>query len=147
MKRSLEYKIEHDNLFGCIKYKSDYSIYLMPIGWWILNYTANDPNHSNNPSYRNNIYNVTDDKIKGFINAIEDNRVSLGDLESVENVPLELLTLSFFIDFDSKLFINGYYDNVLIEKYMPDSTWIGEMGFPLNYIPNALKSYFTNPTV
>ena len=108
----IQKNIDNNFLFGCIKYKNDYTFYLMPIAYWILNHLKYDPAY--NPKdwefvFRDNILNVEGDKIEPFIQAIEIDRIDLGVIKSKEYNFNDIFC--FFIDFDSKTFVN-YFDDI-----------------------------------
>lgn len=143
MKKILE-KLKKDYLFGCVKYKGDYHIYLMPIAWWILNYQKYDPTYDPNKwnfVFRDNILNVENDKIDDFIHSIKDDRLDTNELRFSSGMQKRNMHLFFFIDFDSKLFVNGFPD-IEVEEYLPNENWGGKFGEPLNYLPEGLKSFF-----
>jgi hypothetical protein len=144
--KELKELFEDNYLLGCIKYNNSYSIYLMPIAWWILNYKKYDPSYNPNDwtdVYRENILNVTDDKIDGFLKSIEQDRLSLDEVQLLGNdIPHEYLHINFFVDFDKKMFINGYSDNVAVEEYLPDESWRGQIDNSINYLPDNIRSLF-----
>ncbi|QNR87019.1 hypothetical protein H9N25_11855 [Pedobacter riviphilus] len=134
----IQENIENSYLFGCMKYKNDLSFYLMPIAFWILNYSKYDPTY--NPKdwddiYRDNLLNVSDENIELYLRSIELDKI---DLDSVDVKKYDLANIFlFFIDFDSKIFIS-YFDDIDIEEYLPDESWVGKFDNPLNYLPEAL---------
>ncbi|QEE50340.1 hypothetical protein FUA48_12355 [Flavobacterium alkalisoli] len=44
------------------------------------------------------------------------------------------ILLQFYIDFDSKLYIS-YFDDIILEEYVPDNTWTGKFDNALKYLP------------
>jgi hypothetical protein len=142
----LMYRFENNYLLGCVKYKGKYNIYLMPIAWWILNYEKYDPGY--NPTdwkdiFRDNILNVSEDAVEDFMKSIEADRIDLTELPMlVAKIPGKYMRLRFFIDFDLKLFVNGYYDNIAIEEYLPDESWRGRSDDPNSYLPKYLQDFF-----
>lgn len=141
-------RIEHYNaLLGCIKINNEYNFYLMPVAWWILNYKKYDPAHSThaNFDFRNNIYTVTDSNIGNFIQSISADKISAAELQQITNTYKNTNEqyysyLSFYIDFDKKLYVNGFY-NIELEKYLPEK-WKGKSGNPTNYLPRNLFVLF-----
>lgn len=138
-------KVEENYLFGCIKYNQVFNFYLMPLAYWILNYKKYDPNY--NPEkwsfvFRDNILNVLDKDVALYLRAIKIDKLNIFEFEnSMKNIPSNYRVLYFFIDFDKKKFINGFYD-LDVENYLPDHTWSDEFGNPTDYIPNEFKLYF-----
>jgi hypothetical protein len=147
-------RFEDNYLLGCIKYHDQYTLYLMPIAWWILNYKKYDPEYSSKrksvsyesgygpskpePIFRDNILNVSDGEIEAYLDSIKEDKLSIKDLELIINVPTDFRYLHFFIDFDCKIFINGFFD-IAVEDYLPDQIWKGEAGEPVSYLPSELK--------
>jgi hypothetical protein len=138
----LKKRFENNYLLGCIKYLGRYELYLMPIAYWILNYKKYDPEYD--PAkwesvFRDNILNVTDGEITGYLNSITGDKLNLEDMESImKDGSPEYRQLYFFINFDNKKFVNGFYD-IEVEEYLPDQNWDGESGNPIDYLPNELK--------
>jgi len=138
-------KLNADYLLGCIRYQNSYFLYAMPLGWWILNYDKYDPSfrsHADLASFRNGILNVIDSEVGNFLDTIECDKVTPGDFKLAVNASAEERRLNFFIDFDGKLFINGYFENVEPEEYLPDTAWRGEIGYPIEFLPKALRVEF-----
>ena len=138
-------KFEDNYLLGCIKYKGAFRNYLMPVAWWILNYKKYDPGYD--PAkwqfvFRDHIYNVSDSEVDRFMRAIEADSLDTNKLRVViKELPPEHAHLYFFIDFDRKLFVNGFAD-VEVEEYLPEGSWKGEFGDPVNYLPEEMKAIF-----
>jgi hypothetical protein len=131
---TVQQKIEEDYIFGCIKYKANCSLYLMPIAYWILDYKKYDPNY--NPDdwefiFRDNILVVNDSNIDKFMNAIEVDKIQPDEFSK------STYRLTFFIDFDTKLFISSFGD-IEVEEYVPNN-WQGKYGDPTGYLPFQCK--------
>lgn len=76
---TINQRIDEDYLLGYIKYHNSYSVYLMPIAYWILNYSKYDPGYNGDDwqfVFRNNILNVMDDKIDDFLNSISYDKIN-----------------------------------------------------------------------
>jgi len=141
MAEKIKENIDNSYLFGCVKYKNDYSFYLMPIAYWILNYAKYDPNYNPNDwkdgdVFRDNILNVEDQNIQPFIQSIKVDKIDLNNAEVKKYNFKDIFY--FFLDFDSKTFIS-FFDDIEIEEYLPDEKWIGKFDNPLNYLPEELK--------
>jgi hypothetical protein len=144
---SLIQKIKEDNILGCIKYNGICDMYLMPIAWWILNHEKYDPNY--NPKewkfeFRDNIFNVTNDKIDQFLISIDAYKLSIVDLNFlIKNTTKEDHSVCFYIDFDKKLFVSAF-NEIEVEEYLPSIDWKGIFVNPFEFMPNELKLIFTN---
>jgi hypothetical protein len=141
----IENNIKNSYLFGCIKHKDRFAFYLMPVVYWVLNHPKYAPSY--NPEncdyvFRDNVLNITDDKIEDFIQAIEVDKI---DVASVGMASYRFMDVFlFFVDFDSKTFIS-YFHDIDIEEYLPDEKWIGKFEDPINYLPeNLIKKVFPN---
>ena len=145
MTDKIQENIDNSYLLGCVKYKNNFSFYLMPIAYWILNYAKYDPSY--NPDdwkdgnvFRDDILNVSDENMNPFIQSIEIDKIDLNFVAFKEYSFADIFL--FFIDFNSKIFIS-YFDDIEIEEYLPDEKWIGKFDNPLNYLPEELKVYFS----
>ena len=142
---SIKKRLDDNYLLGVIKHENIYNIYLMPIAWWILNHNKYDPNYNPNiwkEVFRNHIYNVEDKNIDLFLKSIEGDKLSSNEiiLAKTQN-PNDFIHLYFFIDFDKKIFINGFSD-IEVEEYLPNENWKGIFGNPNAYLPEVLISIF-----
>jgi hypothetical protein len=140
--QEIEQRFEEDYLLGCIKKSGRCDIYLMPIAWWILNYKKYDPQYNPNEwkdVFRDHIYNVTDNQIENFLRSVDEDKLNTEELVILaDNMPLRYRHLFFYIDFDDKLFVNGFSD-IEVESYLPDENWKGFFGVPIDYLPIDLK--------
>ncbi|MBS1605211.1 MAG: hypothetical protein JST42_21285 [Bacteroidetes bacterium] len=110
-----------------------------------MNYDKYDPGfrfQAESSNFRNGVLNVTDSEIENFLMAIDNDKVGPRDFKLAVDAPAESKRLKFFVDFDGKLFINGYYENVEPEEYLPDPAWRGEMGYPIDFLPNEIRIEF-----
>lgn len=131
-------KINDSYLLGCIKYQKKYRFYLMPVAYWILNYSKYDPTY--NPkdweySFRNDILNVTELENENYLAAISGDEIFF-DEENFRKYMLKDIFF-FFIDFDSKLYVN-FFDDIDLEEYLPDENWKGQYSDPINCLPNEI---------
>jgi hypothetical protein len=131
---TVQQKIEENYIFGFIKYKADCSLYLMPIAYWILNYKKYDPSY--NPDnwefiFRDNILVVSDSNIDSFMNAIKVDKIQPDEFSK------STYKLTFFIDFDIKLFVSSF-DDIEVEEYVPNN-WQGKYADPMVYLPIQCK--------
>jgi hypothetical protein len=141
MKTIIE-RLEQDFLLGFVKYNDTYELYLMPLGYWILNYKKYDPTY--NPDdwefiYRDSILNVTEHEIEAFMNAINQDRISLSELNKVlsANPERKFDYIYILIDFDQQLFVSAFPE-VEIENYLPDNTWNGLFDSPISFLPEEI---------
>ena len=136
-------KIDAGYFLGCIRHKDQYNFYFMPIAFWIINYSKYDPTY--NPHdwdyfYRNNILIVTDDNVDSFMKAIDVDRITHEAL-----VGSDIEDITFYIDFDTKLFVNGFVE-ISVEEYLPVG-WQGKYDDPLNYLRNECGSFLAGSKI
>ncbi len=144
--KTIKQRLEENYLLGCIKYDDHSAFYLMPIAWWILNYEAYSPSilqDSSRQNFRNGALNVTDDKIKVFLGSVEEDKIALSDVKQIMMDSSEYSQIYFFIDFDEKLYINGFAD-IETERYLPDNSWTGKYASPLDYISKETLDFGSN---
>ena len=141
----LENKLKNNFLFGCVKYKNDYQLYLMPLAYWILNCPKYDPTYDPNEwdfVFRDNVLILTDDNYEKFIQAISIDKIDLViDDDELVSIPIERRKLHFFIDLDNKIFVNKFPD-IALEEYLPDLTWQGLFNNPKIYLPSKISKLF-----
>lgn len=78
---------------------------------------------------------MLDNKIQEYLDAIEEDKISNTEyINIVDNFSSEDSRITFFIDFDSKIYVNGFYD-IEVEEYLPNESWKGKFDEPMNYIP------------
>ena len=145
MVSDIKKRLEENYLPGFIKYGEAYNLYLMPLAYWILNYAKYDPSFDpkeDGSGFRNGILNVPDGNIPSFIESINGDLINVDDLIRESADYPDSTNIHLFIDFDAKLFINGMFDNVEPEEYLPDDRWQGKLGYPLDYLPYDLKQKF-----
>jgi hypothetical protein len=139
--KDIKERFEENYLLGCIKHKSEYAFYLMPIAWWILNHDKYDPDHKNRKSqfvFRDNINNVLSRDIAAFIKSVEEDKLDNDDLrKALSIVSPEYTYLYFYIDFDNKIFVSAFPD-IEVEEYLPEDGWVGKFDNPVNYLPDDL---------
>lgn len=135
--QTIREKLDYHYLAGAIRFGDSYSFYLMPIAYWILNYGKYDRSfEARNKGFvfRGNVYNVEDNKIGAFLNAISEDKISN---EEARKLMEDGVKLVFFVDFDSYLFIDGFGE-IVLDDYMPDERWETRVGEPVKFIPQGL---------
>ncbi|MDR1339814.1 MAG: hypothetical protein LBK58_07170 [Prevotellaceae bacterium] len=147
--KSLEQKILEDYLVGSVKYKEKFYFYAMPVAWWILDYEKYSPSILSSKerriNFRNGVLVVTDYNIKPYLESIQEYKLTHKELSEIiyeidRKYPEEgYAYLNFFIDFDKKEYINGFYD-IELEDYLPDESWKGKFDEPLKYLPLHLRA-------
>jgi hypothetical protein len=147
--KPLEQRILENHLLGGVKYEENFYFYVMPVAWWILDYGKYSPSILNSKerqiNFRNGIVVVTGNNIKPYLESIQEYRLTQKELSEIiyeidEKYPEEGYGhLNFFIDFDKKEYVNGFYD-IELEDYLPDESWKGKFDEPLTYLPRHLQA-------
>lgn len=139
MKKELRY----DEWLGAVKVESKWHLLGLHVGEWILDYPSYDPySNKSDSNYRNGLWIVNEMNAREFIEAMRDEELSLEDVERlVKKRGVEDAPLLYVIDFDKRLFVDGHPDRD-VEEYVPQG-WTGIKDFPLNYVPDEIKSVWT----
>lgn len=134
MGRNIQQELDHSYILGCTKYKDEYIFFLMPVIYWVLNVASYDPGTIDNTEYvfRDNVLNVPSGQEEAFFKAIDEFKLD-PDSVNLKKYNPDIL-LQFYIDFDSKLYIS-YFDDIILEEYVPDNTWTGKFDNALKYLP------------
>lgn len=134
-------KLKRDEYLGAVKYAGEWHILALYVGEWILNYPAYDPYSSKSPTdkYRNGLWVVNETNAAEFLRAMQEHELSLTEVEKLiaEKGPEEV-PLTYVVNFDEKLFVDGHPDRDIAE-YVPEG-WTGIEDFPTNYVPQKIKS-------
>ncbi len=107
-----------------------------------MDYKSYNPNYDPkewNEVFRNNILEVNEGKANDFCKAMENQEFLLHDIRMNKSDGSRFV-LSVLIDFDSRLYVNGYYD-ILLEEYIPKN-WVGIFDDPLKHVPDNVKQLF-----
>jgi hypothetical protein len=138
-------------LVGAVKYQSKWRFFDAPVASWVLNYVSFNPKFSLliDPKAQvvaqNRPLEVDETNAEEFLIALE---------ETHETDPIEIQEyilagyekqsqLAVVIDFDNKVYVNGYSETPL-QEYIP-AHWTGYEGSPLDYVPDSIKSIWKNP--
>ncbi len=137
----METLLQNEHL-GAVKLSMKWRIFAGYIGEWILDYPSYDPeikDAEQRSEFRGGVLIVDEKTAEQFCGAMSEHEFTLTEIEALikqrgaENVPLTVV-----VDFDNKLFVNGYYDRS-IEEFVPVG-WQGIFGDPLQYVPAGISS-------
>jgi hypothetical protein len=138
---NLAEKIDLDYQLGAVQTEGKVSFYLNPLAYWIMDYKVYDPTYRPDdwpgPRFRNDLLQVDESTVVPFLNAMAPDEVTLESI--IQHLPAfgETLVPLFLIDFDNRLFVNGYGESRL-EDYIP-SGWKGIFDNPINYLPEPIR--------
>jgi hypothetical protein len=107
-------------------------------GIWILDYASYDSKDSV-ANWRNSLRVIDEDNADEFIDFLSKQEIPLDSLSSVQSAFGSPAKVRFVVNFDEKMFVNGWGDNIAIHDYVP-SGWKGIEDDPYLYLPTDLKS-------
>jgi hypothetical protein len=137
-------------IIGAVKHQANWQLFDAPIASWVLNYLLYNPNLSSlidrnvRKVVQNNLLEVDERNAEEFLTAIETYKTDPTEIqEYILAGYVEGSQLGVVIDFDNKVYINGYSETPL-QEYIP-AHWTGYEGSPLDYVPDSIKSIWKNP--
>jgi hypothetical protein len=129
-----------DDYMGAIKIDSEWQFFYEMLSMWILDYKAYDPEYvPKSGGWRENILKVDRDNAKEYCQAMKTKEIPVPLIPNTMSSWGRQLRLTFVVNFDERLFINGWHDNIAIHEYVPDG-WKGIEDDPYSYIPQELKT-------
>jgi hypothetical protein len=138
----IEQDLQQDELIGVVRNHSQWRFFAGTLAEWILDYTSYDPSYD--PSkwsyvYRGNLLKVDEHVADEFCRVMEVREFFPIDIQRlVKNHGSDKIPLTILVDFDERVFINGFYD-LAIENYAP-AGWKAYFGSPLDYVPEEIRS-------
>jgi hypothetical protein len=151
VQRFRNYDFDGVYLVGAIKYQSEWRFFDAPVASWVLNYRPFNPKFSLliDPNAQKvaqkNLLEVDETKAKEFLMAMEETHET--DPTEIQEYILagyeEGSQIAVVIDFDNKVYVNGYSETPL-QNYIP-AHWSGYEGSPLDYVPDSIKSIWKKP--
>ena len=139
-------KNEH---LGAVKLHARWRFFAGYIGEWILDYQSYDPESNQaqwRSQFRGGLLRVDEKDAEQFCRVMSEREFTLAEVKAlVEAQGPEKLPLTVVIDFDERLFVNGYYDRS-IEEYVPPG-WRGIFDDPLRYVPSEICSVWQTQEV
>lgn len=134
-------QLKRDEYLGAVKFQGEWHLLALYVGEWILDYPAYDPSPDDSPAdnYRHGLLVVSEKNAGEFLEAMREHEMSLGEVKSLIAMQgAELVPLTYVVNFDDKLFVDGHPDRDIAE-YVPEG-WTGVEDFPTNYVPPEIKS-------
>lgn len=135
--------VKRDEWLGAVNVDGKWHLLALYTGEWILDYPTYDPfSDKSEKNYRKGLWVVDQKNAQEFINAMRDEELSSSDVkELVKERGVEQMPLLYVVDFEKCLFVDGHHDRD-IEEYVPKG-WKGIKDFPLKYVPDEIKSIWT----
>ena len=137
------FAVDIDDIIGAVRLSSRWRFYAGTVAEWILDYRSYDPS---DPSkwehpFRNGLLVVDSSNSEAFCQAMQAYQLSEDDIRELvrlrggNNFPLGVV-----VNFDEKLYVNGYSE-IPLHEYVPDG-WIGVEGNPYDYVPAEVRSFW-----
>jgi hypothetical protein len=139
--------LDIDDFLGAIKLEGIWHIVYADLGLWILDYASYDQTY--NPSqaqeWRYGYLKVDSDNAQGYyMDYLKANEIYLENVPKVRRKYLnKQAPLTFVVNFDDKVFISAFRDNIMFHEYVPEQ-WFSTEDVPYNYIPRYLAQLWEN---
>lgn len=140
--------IDAEDFVGAVKINTIWRIFFLDRFLWILDLKKYLPPDIpiDEESIRKKFPIVDSYDAGQYFNSLKDYEIKLEEVSSIkvfvsENEPLATLHITYLVNFDDKLFVDGYEDYITICQYVP-SEWHGITDNPLNYLPSEIKQFF-----
>ena len=133
------YKVHENQIIGAVRLNSEWRFYSGATGEWIMDYKSYDPSYDPEKwpnTFRNGILEVDVHNASEFCTAMKEYELTLDDVVETMREDKDL-SLSILMDFDRKLYVNGYYD-MLLEEYVPMG-WVGISDDPTKFLSEDIK--------
>jgi hypothetical protein len=132
--------INPDFYVGAVKLHGVWRIFYGTLSEWILNYEDYAAPEEDLEGWRNGLLNVDENNGEEFCKYMAANEVPLSDVGLLRGEGTEKQEpLTFVVNFDDKLFINGWMDMLPIHKWAP-SHWERKKTSPYSYVPDTIRS-------
>jgi hypothetical protein len=133
--------IGSDNYIGAVKFNGNWRLFHQPLSMWILDYSSYDDEYApKQGEWRENLMRVDESNAQDYIQYIAKNELLPDQIPYVVKgkFPGQAL-LTFVVNFDERLFVNGWHDNIAIDEYVP-SSWTSIEDEPLDYVPSEISA-------
>jgi hypothetical protein len=136
-----EIVVDTDEYIGAVKLNSEWRCFYDMLSMWILDYASYHPEYNPTPGgWRAGLLQVDETNAQAFCNALADREILLEHIpRTVKRTSTGQQPLTFVINFDEKIFVNGWQDNIAIHEYAPQG-WTAVEDDPYQYIPPELKA-------
>jgi hypothetical protein len=133
--------IDIDEYIGAVKLNSLWRFFYDILSMWIFDYASYHPDYSPTPQgWRANLLRVNEANAKEYCSALANHELHPEQIPHVEKQSfVGQEPLMFVANFDEKLFINGWRDNIAIHEYAPQG-WTAVEDDPYKYIPSEYRA-------
>ncbi|MBL8164163.1 MAG: hypothetical protein JNJ61_19405 [Anaerolineae bacterium] len=132
--------IYSEHYIGAVRFHGDWRVFHELLSMWILDYRSYDDTFApKEGEWRYNLMIVDQNNAEAYIESMAKNEILVTQIPHIRlgDFPGQA-QLTFVVNFDEKLFINGWHDNIPIHEYVPQD-WTGIEATPYDYIPSDLR--------
>jgi hypothetical protein len=137
--------VDIDDLIGAVKYKGQWRFFAGIVAEWVLDYERYEPGYDpvrDDTPFRNGLLVVNENNAGEFCNVMAPYELSPSDIEQlIKKEGANHFPLSIVIDFDAKVYINGFSE-IPLHEYVP-SNWVAKEDNSLKYLPDNFKALWT----
>lgn len=128
--------IRADDYIGAILHRGQWGFYHTMLSMWVLEYAKwEDYTPQSETDWRYGIIYVDENNADDYIKELVDCYLTLEQIPYVKKSPDgKQEPLSFVVDFDKQIFVNGWYDMLPMHTYVPDH-WTKLRDSAYEYIP------------
>jgi hypothetical protein len=133
--------IDFDEYIGAVKLNSQWRFFYDILSMWILDYASYHPDYNPTPQgWRANLLKVDEANAKEYCEALANHELFPEQIPWVEKESFsDQEGLTFVVNFDEKVFVNGWRDNIAIHEYAPQG-WTAFEDDPYEHIPPEFRS-------
>lgn len=141
--------IQTDEYLGAVKRDSTWRFFYAEMSVWILDYESYDPDFksSNEYPWRAGLLTVDESNAEAFCDFLAARELSAEQLSQVAKEPYVIRQwpsgpqfFTFVVNFDEKLFVNGWHENIPIGDYVPQG-WTATEDNPDHFVPRKFLGF------
>ncbi|MBL8160968.1 MAG: hypothetical protein JNJ61_03215 [Anaerolineae bacterium] len=137
---SESFPIYDEHFIGAVKLHGEWRFFHHLLIAWILNYRDYDDTYIPTESdWRYELMKVDEKNAEAYVLFMAKNELPIAQIPFVRlgDFPMQA-PLTFVVNFDERLFVNGWHDNIPIHEYIPQG-WRGIEDNPYDHIPSDLS--------
>ena len=135
--------VDVDDLIGAVRVDGVWRFYATDLAHWILDYKRYDPS-AEAAGYRGRALVADVGARYAYLEVMSEFELDAADLASGIQKDGSLgWRLEIVVDFDERLYVNGWFDNIALHEYVP-AGWKGIQNFPLDFVPDQIADMWRN---
>jgi len=125
-----------DDYIGGVLHDGQWGFYHAMLSMWVLDYAKwEDYTPQEKSNWRYGIIYVDENNVDDYIKELAKGQLTPEQIPYVKKSPTSRQEpLSFVVDFDNQVFVNGWYDMLPMHTYVPDH-WTKHRDNVYDYIP------------